>query len=64
MPNNMRTSRRTLFQGAFMAAGFGQGQQLAQQTPTTREQGGRKALATKPPQPIVETTAGKSAATA
>lgn len=59
MANNMRTSRRTLFQGAFMAAGLAQGEQLTHRTPTSREPGARKGLATTPPQPIVETTGGK-----
>jgi para-nitrobenzyl esterase len=55
----MGTSRRTLFQGALVAAGLTQGQPFAQATPSTPQQGRPKALRTASPQPIVETTAGK-----
>lgn len=55
----MGTSRRSLLQGAVVAAGFAQGQPSAQATPSTPEQDTPKALRTAPPQPIVETTEGK-----
>jgi para-nitrobenzyl esterase len=55
------TSRRALFQGALMAAGIAHGQErsLPKQTGTEPAPAARRAPATVPPQPVVETAAGK-----
>jgi para-nitrobenzyl esterase len=55
------TSRRALFQSALMAAGVaqGQGRSLPKQTGTGPAPAARRAPATTPSQPIVETAAGK-----